>query len=55
MKKIILINCYFGKFPSFFNLFLKSCEANPSVDFLIFSDCKCEHHVSNIIFKYISF
>lgn len=38
MRKIVLITCYFGKFPWYFNLFLKSCRCNPSVDFLIFSD-----------------
>lgn len=36
MNKIILINCYFGKLPWYFNLFLKSCEANPTIDFLFF-------------------
>lgn len=39
MKKMILILPYFGKFPSYFHLFLKSCEANKNyVDFLIFTD-----------------
>jgi hypothetical protein len=36
MNKIILINCYFGKLPWYFNLFLKSCETNPTIDFLFF-------------------
>lgn len=39
MKSICLINCYMGNFPWYFNLFLKSCETNPTVDVLIFSDC----------------
>ncbi|MUP46517.1 hypothetical protein E0K83_12290 [Gramella sp. BOM4] len=39
MKNITLITCYFGEFPWYFNLFLKSCSTNPSVSFLIFSDC----------------
>lgn len=38
MKKIALINCYIGKFPWFFKFFLKSCEYNTTVDFLIFTD-----------------
>jgi hypothetical protein len=38
MNKIILINCYFGKLPWYFNLFLKSCETNPTINFLIFLD-----------------
>ena len=40
MKKIILINCYFGNFPWYFSFFIKSCETNPSVNFIIFSDSK---------------
>ncbi|MBP5772759.1 MAG: hypothetical protein J6W35_01680 [Eubacterium sp.] len=38
MSKIILINCYFGKFPEDFDCFLKSCEKNNTVDFLFFTD-----------------
>lgn len=40
MKNIALITCYFGKFPWYFNLFLKSCAFNRTVDFVIFSDCQ---------------
>jgi hypothetical protein len=38
MNKIVLINCYFGKFPWYFNFFIKSCELNRTVNFIIFSD-----------------
>ena len=38
MKSIVLINVFFGKFPWYFNLFLKSCGTNPTVNFLIFTD-----------------
>ncbi len=38
MYKIILITCYFGRFPWYFRLFIKSCRYNPTVEFLIFSD-----------------
>lgn len=38
MKKIIIISCYFGKFPWYFKLFLKSCSTNNSIDFVILSD-----------------
>jgi len=38
MKKISLINCYFGKFPWYFPFFIKSCVTNPTIDFIIFSD-----------------
>ncbi len=38
--KICIVNVYFGKFPPYFALWLKSAEWNPNIDFLIFSDCK---------------
>jgi len=38
MKKIVLINCYFGEFPWYFPFFIKSCATNITVDFIIFSD-----------------
>jgi len=38
MKKIALIIPYYGHFPNYFNLFLKTCENNPSIDWIIFSD-----------------
>lgn len=28
MRTIVLINCYFGKFPPYMNLFLESCRKN---------------------------
>jgi len=38
MKKIALINCYFGEFPWYFPFFIKSCITNPTIDFLILSN-----------------
>lgn len=38
MNKIILINCYLGKLPWYFEFFLKSCETNPTIDFILFLD-----------------
>lgn len=38
MRTIALINVFFGEFPWYFNLFLKSCETNYSIQFFIFSD-----------------
>lgn len=40
MNKIILIATYFGTFPSYFNLWLKTAERNSDIDFLIYSDCE---------------
>lgn len=37
-SRCILILPYFGKFNNYFPLFLRSCGANPSIDFLVFTD-----------------
>lgn len=42
MKKIIIILPYFGNFPIYFNLFLKSCESNSTIDWLILTDQRKE-------------
>lgn len=36
---VCMISFYFGKWPNFINLFLKSCRHNPSIDFIIVTDC----------------
>ena len=38
MQKIIIILPYFGKFSNYFNLFLKSCEKNHTIDWLVITD-----------------
>jgi hypothetical protein len=38
MQNILLINCYFGRFPWYFPFYIKSCSTNTTVDFIIFSD-----------------
>lgn len=38
MRKCCFIVPYFGKLPNYFQLFLKSCEANPTFDWLFFTD-----------------
>lgn len=38
--KIIFIVPYYGKFPNYFNVFLKSCANNPDYEWLIISDDK---------------
>lgn len=42
MKKIVLIVPYFGEFPNYFALFLKSCEYNKTIDWIFFSDIKTD-------------
>lgn len=43
MKSIILINCYFGKLPSYFSYYLKTVEANPTINFLLVTDDRTEY------------
>jgi hypothetical protein len=42
MKKVILIICYFGKLPNYFNLFMRSCAKNNEIDFLFVTDCESQ-------------
>lgn len=39
-KSIAIIVCYFGKLPDYFNLWLKSCEMNNTIEFFVFTDQK---------------
>lgn len=48
MKKLALISTYFGSFPSYFRLWLKSAEKNENIDFLIYSDCKYDTLPKNV-------
>lgn len=48
MQSILIIHMYFGKLPDFFRLWLKSCEDNPSIDFLICTDQLVSSNKSNI-------
>lgn len=49
-NKIAIVVAYFGKFPNYFPLWLKSCEYNPTIDFLVFTDQKFENLPSNVKF-----
>jgi len=37
-QKIVLISCYFGPLPWFFQYFVHSCKYNPSINFVIIAD-----------------
>ena len=50
MNKTVIIGVYFGKFPEYFDLWLKSAEYNRNVDFLIFTDQKMKVNIQNIKF-----
>jgi len=47
-EKVCVIVAYFGKFPNYFPLWLKSCEANPKVDFLLITDAEVGMHPDNV-------
>lgn len=49
-KRIVLINCYFGKLPDYFRLFLQSCEYNRHIDFLFVTDQKVNSSPENVRF-----
>jgi hypothetical protein len=38
-NRICLICPYFGKFPNYIDLVFRSCKMNPSIDWLLFTDC----------------
>lgn len=49
MKKICLINCFFGnKWPSYFQYFLTSCKSNPTVSFLFFTNLEIKDKPENV-------
>jgi hypothetical protein len=53
MKKACVIIPYFGNWPPYFNLFLKSCSYNPQLTILFFSDLTPPQHISgNVQFHY---
>lgn len=39
ISRILLLMPYFGKWPFWMPLFLKSCEYNPDIDWLLIGDC----------------
>lgn len=47
MKKIVFICPYFGAFPNYFNLTLKSIEYNKTIDWLIITDIKEKYDYPN--------
>ena len=51
MNKIAIIVAYFGKFPNYFPLWLKSCSKNPTVDFIVVTDQELNVPYDNIIVK----
>ena len=53
MNKICIVIPYFGKWPVWFNFFLKSCEFNPDVNWFFYTDCPAlQSHSTNVRFFY---
>jgi len=56
MKSICFVTPYFGVLPSNFQLWLNSCESNPTVNWLIFTDDKTSFdYPNNVLVYHISF
>ncbi len=49
MNKIVVIGVYFGNFPEYMNLWLKSCEFNKEIDFIIFTDNIIKTNIKNYL------
>ncbi len=55
-NKCVFIIPYFGKFPNYFNLFLKTCGLNPEFNWIIFTDDKTEYNYpSNVKVYFMNF
>lgn len=56
MNKIAYVIPYFGKLPTNFPLWLISCEANPTIDWIIYTDDKSFYNYpQNVKVKYCTF
>ena len=52
---ITLMICYFGNFPTWFNIFLETCKHNSTVRFIIFTDNKVQcSNLPNVTYKNFS-
>ena len=47
-NKIAIVVAYFGKFPNYFSLWVKSCAFNPTIDFFVFTDQKLDNLPVNV-------
>lgn len=54
--KIRMIVPYFGKLPEVFPIWLKSCEYNKTIDFLVYTDDKTRYDwPDNVVVRYTTF
>ena len=50
MTTVCIIGVYFGTFPQYFDLWIKSAEYNNSIDFILFTDQEYQNSPSNVHF-----
>lgn len=55
MYRLLTISCYFGQLPEYFPLFLWSLEKNPTVDFLLVTDCEVSCAPDNVRVHHCTF
>lgn len=55
MRSIIIIGCYFGVLRKDTPLFLESIRLNPTIDWIIFTDCDWGYVPDNVRIEYTSF
>ena len=48
MKKIVILGVYFGRFPDNYELWLKSCKYNSTIDFKVFTDQAIKSNYRNL-------
>jgi hypothetical protein len=53
---LIMLILYFGRWPEWINLFVESCKWNPSVRWLVYTDCgEPENKADNVHYVHLSF
>lgn len=53
-NKICIIAVYFGRLPHNFSLWEKSCEYNPEIDFILFTDQIVSSNVKNLMIYHLT-
>lgn len=53
---VVVIVCYFGRLPDFFDLFLASCEKNPTINWVVVTDDRASYrYPDNVTPCYLEF
>ena len=53
---LIMLILYFGRWPEWIDLFVESCKWNPSVRWLLYTDCgEPENKADNVDYVHLSF